>query len=170
MVHNWVYWITEQLLTIPNSVPSLHLRECLQFTPHFPCRHWAMLSENTKILLSKRGLHRHVGVGFLPFHKDSLLCLLPNFSLPALQGLPWFWLGLPAKKFCLYLITCCKLFDNHSSFLHLGELQVLLTMPLQGLWKQNVGKKAGVSQRKAKLEWIHSKYWTLKGGLVRSWN
>lgn len=93
---------------------------------------------------------------------DSLSYLLPASSLPVLQGFLWFRLDytskitLPLAEYFLPMISLAN--TAVWCLLHLNEMLVLLTMLLQGLWNQNVGRKAGVSQRRARGKWIHSSW------------
>lgn len=156
-----------------SSVPLLQIKDCSQFSPCFPCRHWAIMSDNTNCVKLKRpfqerDFYRDIGDGFPPLHMDSL----PTSSLPVLQGLLWFrlWytskITLPLADDFLPVISLVN--RILWSFLHLSEALVLLIMLLQGLWNQNVGRKAGVSQWRARGEWIHRECRALKGGFVRS--
>lgn len=157
-------------------MPLLQIKNCPQFYPCCTYKHWAILSDNTNFIklncpFSERTFYRDVGAGFPPLHMDSLSCLLPTLSLPVLQGLLWFrlWyiskITLPLADYFLPVIFLVN--TVVWSFLHLSEALVLLTMLLQGLWNQNVGRKAGVSQGRARGEWIHSKCQALKGGLIK---
>lgn len=129
---------------------------CRQKTaPNFiPCK--------TNMSLSRETFYRDAETSFPPLHMDSLSYLLPASSLPVLQGFLWFRLDytskitLPLAEYFLPMISLAN--TAVWCLLHLNEMLVLLTMLLQGLWNQNVGRKAGVSQRRARGKWIHSSW------------